>query len=34
VLRTDDVAWGETIDGRLEFTAQDGSGVAYTDELE
>jgi len=33
VLRTDDVAWGETIDGRLEFTAQDGSGVAYTDEL-
>jgi hypothetical protein len=33
VLRTDDVAWGETIDGRLEYTARDGSGVAYTDEL-
>lgn len=34
VLRGDDVAWGETIDGRLEFTARDGSGVIYTDELE
>jgi hypothetical protein len=34
VLRSDDVAWGETIDGRLEFTAADGSGTAYTDELE
>lgn len=33
-LRTDDVAWGETIDGRLEFTARDGSGVTYVDELE
>jgi hypothetical protein len=33
-LRTDDVAWGETIDGRLEFSARDGSGAAYTDELE
>lgn len=33
-LRSDDVAWGETIDGRLEYTARDGSGVAYTDELE
>src|SRR3954449_2842900 len=27
VLRTGDVAWGETIDGRLEFTARDGSGA-------
>jgi hypothetical protein len=32
VLRTGDVAWGETIDGRLEFTAADGS--TYVDELE
>jgi hypothetical protein len=34
VLSTGDVAWGETIDGRLEFAAQDGSGVTYVDELE
>jgi hypothetical protein len=34
VLRTGDVDWGETIDGRLEFTARDGSGVTYVDELE
>jgi hypothetical protein len=34
VLRSGDVAWGETIDGRLEFTAVDGSGTAYSDELE
>jgi hypothetical protein len=34
VLRTGDVDWGETIDGRLEYTARDGSGVAYVDELE
>ncbi|TFV61205.1 UNVERIFIED_ORG: hypothetical protein E4P37_19075 [Bacillus sp. AZ43] len=33
-LRTGDVDWGETIDGRLEFTARDGSGTAFTDELE
>lgn len=33
-LRSDDVAWGETIDGRLEYTARDGSGVTYVDELE
>ena len=33
VLRTDDVAYGETIDGRLEFAALDGSGVTYVDEL-
>ncbi|TYP87164.1 hypothetical protein [Blastococcus xanthinilyticus] len=33
VLRTADVAPGETIDPWLEFTAQDGSGVAYVDEL-
>jgi hypothetical protein len=33
VLRTDDVAHGETIDGRLEFAALDGSGVTYVDEL-
>jgi hypothetical protein len=34
VLHSHDVAWGETIDGRLEYTARDGSGVASTDELE
>jgi hypothetical protein len=34
VLHSDDVANGETIDGRLEFTAMDGSGVTYVDELE
>jgi hypothetical protein len=34
VLRSGDVAWGETIDGRLEYAAQDGSGVTYVDELE
>ena len=34
VLRTGDVAWGETIDGRLEFTAADGSGTAVVDELD
>jgi hypothetical protein len=33
VLHTDDVAYGETIDGRLEFAAQDGTGVTYVDEL-
>jgi hypothetical protein len=33
-LRTDDVAWGETIDGRLEYTARDGSGLTFVDELE
>jgi hypothetical protein len=33
ILRSEDVAWGETIDGRLEYTARDGSGVTYTDEL-
>lgn len=33
-LRSDDVAWGETIDGRLEYAARDGSGVTYADELE
>jgi|tagenome__1003787_1003787.scaffolds.fasta_scaffold20867807_2 hypothetical protein len=33
-LRTGDVAYGETIDGRLEFAAQDGTGVTYVDELE
>jgi hypothetical protein len=33
-LRTGDVAWGETIDGRLEFTAQDGTGATFVDELE
>src|SRR3954463_6706502 len=33
VLRTGDVAYGETIDGRLEFAAQDGTGVTYVDEL-
>jgi hypothetical protein len=34
VLRTGDVAYGETIDGRLEFAAQDGTGVTFVDELE
>jgi hypothetical protein len=34
VLRSGDVAWGETIDGRLEYAAQDGSGLTYVDELE
>jgi len=34
VLRSADLAWGETIDGRLEFTAGDGTGTAYIDELE
>jgi hypothetical protein len=33
-LRTGDVTWGETIDGRLEYTAQDGSGVTFVDELD
>ena len=33
-LRTDDVEWGETIDGRLEYTALDGSGITYVDELD
>ncbi|RBY96216.1 hypothetical protein DQ237_10140 [Blastococcus sp. TF02-8] len=33
VLETGDVAPGETIDPRLEFTARDGSGTAYVDEL-
>src|SRR3712207_6738502 len=33
-LRTGDVAWGETVDSRLEYTALDGSGTAYVDELE
>jgi hypothetical protein len=33
-LRTDDVAWAETIDGRLEFAALDGSGTSFVDELE
>ena len=34
VLRTDDVAWGETIDGRLEYAPVEGSGGAFVDELE
>ena len=33
-LRTGDVAWGETIDGRLEYAARDGSGVTFVDELD
>ena len=28
------MAYGETIDGRLEYTALDGSGVTFADELE
>jgi hypothetical protein len=34
VLRSADVAWGETIDGRLEYRALDGSGDTWVDELE
>jgi len=34
VLHTADVANGETIDGRLEYTALDGSGATFVDELE
>jgi hypothetical protein len=34
VLRSADVAYGETIDGRLEFAARDGSGVTFVDELQ
>ncbi|SHF63115.1 hypothetical protein SAMN05444351_0260 [Geodermatophilus nigrescens] len=34
VLRTGDVAWGEVVDSRLEYTALDDSGTAYTDELD
>lgn len=34
VLHSRDVDWGETIDSRLEFTALDGSGVSYADELD
>ncbi|MCV2491102.1 hypothetical protein OF117_17260 [Geodermatophilus sp. YIM 151500] len=34
VLRTGEVAWGETLDGALEFTARDGSGVRYVDDLD
>ena len=34
VLRTGDVAYGETIDGRLEYAAQDGTGVTFVDDLE
>lgn len=33
-LRSGDVAWGETIDSRLEYTALDGSGTSYVDELD
>ena len=33
VLHTGDVAWGETIDSRLEFTARDGSGDTFSDDL-
>jgi hypothetical protein len=33
-LRTGDVDWGETIDGRLEYAARDGSGATFVDELD
>ena len=33
VLRTGGVAWGETVDGRLEYRALDGSGATWVDEL-
>jgi hypothetical protein len=32
-LHSRDVAYGETIDSRLEYTALDGSGASYVDEL-
>ena len=32
-LRSRDVAWGETIDSRLRYTALDGSGTTFVDEL-
>ncbi|NYJ05909.1 hypothetical protein [Petropleomorpha daqingensis] len=34
LLHTGDVDWGETIDSRLVFTARDGSGATFTDELQ
>lgn len=34
VLHTGDVAWGETIDSRLLYSALDGSGATSTDELD
>ncbi len=34
VLATGDVAWGETIDGYLEYTALDGAGGSHVDDLE
>src|SRR5947209_15915639 len=34
VLRTGDVAWGETIDSRLVATPADGSGTTWVDELD
>lgn len=33
VLETGPVDWGETIDTHLEYTARDGSGTRYTDDL-
>ncbi|WP_448625811.1 hypothetical protein [Geodermatophilus sp. URMC 64] len=33
LLQTGDVDWGETIDSRLEFTALDGSGETFADDL-
>lgn len=34
ILKTGDVDYGETIDSRLEYAAQDGTGVTFVDELE
>jgi hypothetical protein len=34
VLSTDDVDWGETVDPRLEYTALDGSGTTFADDLD
>lgn len=34
LLHSRDVDWGETIDSRLQFTALDGSGISYVDELD
>jgi hypothetical protein len=34
VLRTGDVDWGESVDPRLEYTALDGSGTSFVDDLD
>ena len=34
LLHSGDVDWGETVDSRLLYTASDGSGTSYADELD